>query len=433
MKDKQLKYILKVLGLPVSAVKKINAGNWSCVTRNRIFISNVPTDKIVLPPQKPSPWDPGWAPSRHTKDHELVTWLRTRGVTDAGNHVLTSVAYSPLHLVYRVQHFGGEEAFSALWEGQRLLPNIDWSKYVPQEYAEAWQVILDWPVQKQFFPGEKEDLAAQKLADLFADPLGILPFRPPNLGEKLRESEFDDFYDDIVVAAPFATEKIKHDLIGNFFVPSALKTACGLNSGFGIQEFLSGQETSLHEPVPISPQQMKQEFESLYKEAYDDAVQYLRDAYQGKQYEEKKVRLDKLRVPTPNPVRAIQWDEAYIKHAIQLPAIHKPRILPYKPLRAEDLPIELAPTAKKVYRDFGAIATDHYPRITPESKLIVLQAMKEWAKRSIFPLHAQYLVTHEPLHFTDGDEQSLRLLSQVPVLNRQQLEERHAALPRLPT
>jgi hypothetical protein len=138
-----------------------------------------------------------------------------------------------------------------LWQKDSLLPAISWGVF-PALLAlhEHWQVILAWPLQKSFRPTQEIDHAAKAIADAFAQ--GNMPFRLPTLEEKLREAELSAYFEQSPINARHVTDKVKHDMIGNFFKPSALLASISGESAEGLKAYWALNPPPLLPRVAVS-------------------------------------------------------------------------------------------------------------------------------------------------------------------------------------
>ena len=158
----------------------------------------------------------------------------------------------------------------------KLLPNINWALYPPLAQAHAaWQLFLDWDIHKSHLPTKELDQAAKTLADVFATE--GLPFRLPSLHEKLKESELTTYFDAAPINALHCHEKIKHDLIGNFFKPSALQAAISGQSGNGLKDFWINRLDQGFDLLDIKPVNFR-ELDDHYYSLKLAVIQSLSDA-----------------------------------------------------------------------------------------------------------------------------------------------------------
>ncbi len=110
--------------------------------------------------------------------------LLPRGHTAKGIIRHSAGRYHPTNLLFHMDRFGTIGEFQVLWKPGTIVPDIDWSKYFPNDKLDAWKVILNWQVQKQMFPTKAQDDAVDQAADLFGDGEIELPFRVPTLLEQ---------------------------------------------------------------------------------------------------------------------------------------------------------------------------------------------------------------------------------------------------------
>ena len=80
-----------------------------------------------------------------------------------------------------------------------------------------------------------------------------MPFRLPMLHEKLQECELSDYFSDAPINALHTHDKVKHDLIGNFFKPSALLAALNGKTGTELKTFWENKDDQRHQLIEIKP------------------------------------------------------------------------------------------------------------------------------------------------------------------------------------
>ena len=219
-------YIQDTSGVPESCIHRINTSSWSAVSRNRYFF--VSNNSFILPSKQADPWDHGWMlpkPKHKANTPPMPPWLRTRGLTSRGNIRFTTSAYHPRHFLYHTAYFGSIEAFRSQC-GLQGWPDLPWTDFLPLAAARALQVIIQWGAPVAQLPNKEQEVAAAVLADFLDHPRFALPFRLPSLAEKVVDAELTSFAEDSMhdVTIP---DRLMHDLIGNYFKPSAVITALG--------------------------------------------------------------------------------------------------------------------------------------------------------------------------------------------------------------
>jgi len=363
MLDIHRKYMREALDLPLVASKAINSGEWGHVRRNRIFLSN--TLQACKPEQQPAPWDEGYVLAKCWQGHRLMPWLRSRGRTEAGHVILTTGAYHPHNLLYRAAHFGGLDALEKLWDVHTDLPAIRWQDFMDPAAFQAMQTLLAWPIKDRLFPNEDEDKAAKVLADFYATAPEGIPFRPPNLAEKQRESELARFYDEVHGAKALMDDRMLTDLIGNFFKPSALRAAMTGQNGKALADFLEGSRANMATPRPVSPNQMAQNFNSHLVKVRALLAEALAQA-SGPRKDKLSVYARKYLVTAPTPLP--KYDDTFLQVVRMHHLQRAPTIQAYRPLQPKQVPSLLLPcmvdTAESVDHAPAWQASAHYPLLT---------------------------------------------------------------------
>jgi hypothetical protein len=234
-----------------------------------------------------------------------------------------------------------------LWTSGKPIPDIAWEKYIGEEYRDPWKVILDWQISRNIFPDREQDKAAKLLAPLFDEATCTLPFRPPTLKEKMRESELGDFYGEVNVAASLLDERTLHSLIGNFFKPSALELALGQGLEGNARTFAQGRAAGLIAPTPPSVSTYTQIYDDLVKEVERQAHAQFGVGGVTPQAELLAECLSSIiRIPAEPLAKTLAVWEANLRANTAQYA--NTAILPHTPLSKEQIPVSLKPKARNV-------------------------------------------------------------------------------------
>ncbi len=267
MRPHMKSYILSLLGIPSSCCHYINCSRWGSVTRARYFFSS--SDVAILPPHSPSPFNSGWFPMLKPSSASpptfipipLPPWLRPRGYTPKGSVVQTPLAHHPKNLLCDSTYFGTWDRFceSCLSHLSQQYPDVPFKQFLPEFLWKEWDALLDW---KADFDSQLTQAILQtvtKLQEFYSNPYIYMLFRLPTLDEKARDSELTDLIETTKHEAnpPLRT---LHNIIGNFFKPSAALAALG--GIHSIQNFVNGSTTP-HQWAPSSPSKVNKDFMAL--------------------------------------------------------------------------------------------------------------------------------------------------------------------------
>ena len=261
------KYIHDLFGIPHACCHYLNCSTWGSVTRARYFFTS--SDLTVLPDHSPSPFDPGWFPTvKPSKENParfvpipLPPWLRPRDYTSKGDVVQSPLAYHPKNLLYDISFFGSWELFCDACHANRsnLYPDIPFKQFLPEFLWKEWDSLIEWKADfdSQLTP---EILATvSKLQEFYSNPHIYLPFRLPSLEEKAKDSELSSL---IITTQQEANPPLRtlHNIIGNFFKPSAVLAALG--GADRLSNFVNGANTP-NQWQPSSPSQVDTAFSNL--------------------------------------------------------------------------------------------------------------------------------------------------------------------------
>ena len=276
MQPHMKQYIHEILGIPQSCCHYINCSKWGSVTRARYFFTS--SDISVLPSKSPSPFLSGWSPGLRLVTSNpptlaptpLPPWLRPRKTTERGSVVQSPLAYHPKNLLYDVSSFATNSDKSDGWDrfseanlanSPHLFPKMDFKSHLPEFLWKDWEYLLDWGADFESELTPEIVSTVSKLQDFYSNPFIYLPFRLPSLDEKAKDSELVDL---IETTKKEANPHIRtlHNIIGNFFKPSAVLAALGGTAS--IKNFVQGTSTP-HLWSPISPEQLEIKFNELRK------------------------------------------------------------------------------------------------------------------------------------------------------------------------
>ena len=271
MKDHMKQYIHQLFGIPLSCCHYINCNKWGSVSRARNFFTV--SDTQVIPPTSPSPFDNGWSPPINVSTQQpipLPPWLRPRHTTSRGSVVQTPLAYHPKHLLYDISYFGTFQNFinSCQQNAPLLYPRIPFTDFLPEFLWSDWQALVDWNAD---FNSELTQAildTVSKLQDFYSNPYIYLPFRLPSLREKARDSELSDLIDATIAEADPPLRTL-HNIIGNFFKPSAVLAALG--GPDSIRNYVYGDSVP-HQWAPSSPDSVESNFKALRIRVINDLI-----------------------------------------------------------------------------------------------------------------------------------------------------------------
>ena len=271
MKDHMKTYIHELLGIPMKCAHYINCSTWGSVSRARYFFTS--SDIKVLPNGSSSPFDDGWLPALHPtklKPRPLPPWLRPRSITDMGNVVQTPLAYHPKNLLYDTNYFSGLPGFekACIAYASKLYPKLPFLDFLPPFLWDDWNTLESWPADFTVDLTPHILKTVSRLQDFYSNAYIYLPFRLPSLSEKAKDSELSEL---LIATIEDASPPLftLHNIIGNFFKPSAVVAALGGPNG--IRSFVSGH-LSPHLWCPASPTRVESNFQTLRSRVLDDTL-----------------------------------------------------------------------------------------------------------------------------------------------------------------
>ena len=276
MKDHMKQYILKLLGVPEQCAHYLNCAKWGSVSRARYFFTASST--VVTPLPTPSPFDEGWSPTliiepdspNHLKTRPLPPWLRPRCVTDRGSVVQSPLAYHPKNLLYDTSFFGTKNDFQiALTQNLPFLfPILPFKNFLPEFLWSDWDHLVAWGATFDSTMTPAIITAVSNLQDFYDNPFIYTPFRLPTLQEKARDSELSDLISSTIAEAnpPIRT---LHNIIGNFFKPSAVCAALGGTDS--IRNYVYGG-LKPSEWAPLAPPAVDLLFSELKRKVTTDTI-----------------------------------------------------------------------------------------------------------------------------------------------------------------
>ncbi len=259
-------YILSLLGIPSSCCHYINCSRWGSVTRARYFFSSsdiyypsplsLPCQIRMVPYAQTLILLPSLLRSNSSSPLASSAWFHTKGAV-----VQTPLAYHPKNLLYDFTYFGTWDRFceSCLSHLSQQYPEVPFKQFLPEFLWKEWHTLIDW---KADFDSQLTQAILQtvtKLQEFYSNPYIYMPFRLPTLDEKAHESELTALIETTKQEAnpPLRT---LHNIIGNFFKPSAALAALG--GTHSIQNFVSGATTP-HQWAPSSPSKVNKDFITL--------------------------------------------------------------------------------------------------------------------------------------------------------------------------
>jgi len=160
------------------------------------------------------------------------------------------LAYHPNNLLYDVDYFGNRSNFEIAHANNlpALYPSLPFKDFLPAFLWEDWDCLVSWGATFDSVLTPAITTAVSHLQDFYDNPHIYLPFRLPSLHEKAKDSELSDLiYSTISEANP--PLRTLHNIIGNFFKPSAVLAALGGSDS--IRKFVyGGQAPSEWAPKP---------------------------------------------------------------------------------------------------------------------------------------------------------------------------------------
>ena len=259
MQDHMKAYIHALLGIPAPCAHYLNCAKWGSVSRARYFFSS--SSIAVLPTSSPSPFDENWSPTLLPSTLEpkpLPPWLRPRRTTDKGSVVQTPLAYHPRNLLYDTTYFGGPSGFrkACVANHPTAYPELPFKEFLPEFLWDDWDSLVAWEADYNAEMTKEILDIVSRLQDFYSNPFIYLPFRLPSLQEKARDSELSDLIHQTIQDASPPLRTL-HNIIGNFFKPSAVLAALG--GTVHIQNLVAGTATP-HLWSPASPQRVDANF-----------------------------------------------------------------------------------------------------------------------------------------------------------------------------
>ena len=207
MANRFKQYIQDTCGVPSSCIHRINTAEWSAVSRNRYFF--VSNSSYIVPSRQADPWQQGWMLPKHKPVSPPMPSQLVPITPDTCYTRLTTLALL-LTFVKNAANKAG----------------LPWADFLPATAVRALQQIIQWGALIAQLPNKKQEAAAAILAEYFDNPSLNFPFRLPSLEEKVVDAELTSFGENAMhdVNIP---DRLTHDLIGNYFKPSAVVTALG--------------------------------------------------------------------------------------------------------------------------------------------------------------------------------------------------------------
>ena len=262
-------YIHELFGIPIPCCHYINCSKWGSVTRARNFFTS--SDTMIIPPFSVSPFDNGWSPALHPTTQQpipLPPWLRPPHTTPRGSVVQTPLAYHPKNLLYDLSYFGSLELLLTACQANAPLhyPKLPFQEFLAEFLRQDWQALIDWNADFDSELTQPILDTVSRLEDFYSNPHIYLPFRLPNLREKAKDSELSELIETTIAEANPPMRAL-HNIIGNFFKPSAVLSALGgLNS---IKNYVYG-DSSPHHWAPASPTTVDSNFKALRTRVIND-------------------------------------------------------------------------------------------------------------------------------------------------------------------
>ena len=141
-------------------------------------------------------------------------------------------------------------------------------KTLPEFLWKDWDALIDWKADFDSVLTVAIIETVGRLQDFFDNPHIYLPFRLPNLQEKAKDSELSDLIETTIQEANPPVRTL-HNIIGNFFKPSAVLAALG--GPESIQKYVYGG-LAPSEWAPIGPAAVELLFQELKTKVHSDTI-----------------------------------------------------------------------------------------------------------------------------------------------------------------
>ena len=203
------------------------------------------------------------------------------------------MAYHPNNLLYDVDYFVTRSNFELAHANNlpALYPSLPFKDFLPAFLWEDWDRLVSWGATFDSELTPAITTAVSHLQDFYDNPHIYLPFRLPSLHEKAKDSELSDLiYSTISEASP--PLRTLHNIIGNFFKPSAVLAALGGSDS--IRKFVYGGQAP-SEWAPKPPTAVELQFTLLKEKVLADTIQNpeLRSFMAERWFPKKSSPLDK--------------------------------------------------------------------------------------------------------------------------------------------
>ena len=167
-----------------------------------------------------------------------------------------------------LRYFGSFENFLIACQANAplLYPKLPFTDFFPEFLWSDWQALVDWNADFNSELTQAVLDTVSKLQDFYSNPHIYLPFRLPNLREKAKDSELADLIDTTIAEADPPLRTL-HNIIGNFFKPSAVLSALGGPNS--IQNYVYGDSVP-HHWAPSSPDTVEANFKALRTRVIQD-------------------------------------------------------------------------------------------------------------------------------------------------------------------
>ena len=185
-------------------------------------------------------------------------------------HPIPPLSYHPKNLLYDISYFGSKlDLEKASLENFPLTyPAVPFKEFLQEFLWKDWDAFIEWKADFDSTLTSAITETVGRLQDFYDNPNIYLPFRLPSLDEKAKDSELSELIQTTIQEAnpPLRT---LHNIIGNFFKPSAVLAALG--GPDSIKNYVCGG-LAPSEWAPVGPSAVDLQFDELKTKVHADTI-----------------------------------------------------------------------------------------------------------------------------------------------------------------